>query len=32
MFQMDVGNLSHDRLMESIELMGSQVAPALRAA
>jgi probable LLM family oxidoreductase len=32
MFQMDVGNLSHDRLMESSVLMGSQVAPALRAA
>jgi alkanesulfonate monooxygenase SsuD/methylene tetrahydromethanopterin reductase-like flavin-dependent oxidoreductase (luciferase family) len=29
-FQMDVANLPHDKLMQSIELLGSRVAPALR--
>lgn len=31
-FQMDVGNLSHSHLMESIDLIGSTVAPAFRQA
>ena len=30
MFQMDMGSLSHAQLKASIELLGSEVAPALR--
>ncbi|MBA3869130.1 MAG: LLM class flavin-dependent oxidoreductase [Chloroflexota bacterium] len=30
-FQMDIGNLPHEKLMRSIELIGQSVAPALRA-
>jgi alkanesulfonate monooxygenase SsuD/methylene tetrahydromethanopterin reductase-like flavin-dependent oxidoreductase (luciferase family) len=29
-FQMDPGSLSHEKIMRSIELLGTRVAPALR--